>query len=276
MRTSGRLASILLLCLAIGRVGAQQGQEPGTDLIELSLGYGFGFDEGSTLLLDTGSGGITKGAITDELIKRVYIQRELAERIFLDLDYDSDRQGGFFEGENVYSLQYQGLEDEFLQEISVGNRHLSIPGTRLIPIDQGNPTSYALRTRMGTDRLQIQGLVRYSQALSGKKRFRGSSQLVDTELLDVNYVKRRFFFLPDSEIDESSLELLRSSDAPADRTIDGEYFKLLVRGEDYRFDNSIGWIYLKRILSEDEQLLVYYKKDGDEVGDLTLGIDAVI
>ena len=275
MKISRWLVSFLLLCLALGYLGAQE-EDSSADLIELSLGYGFGAPGDSGFWLDAGSGAITQGVITDDLIKRVFIQRELAERIFLDLDYDSDRQGGFFEGENVYSLQYQGLEDEFLQEISVGNRHLSIPGTRLIPIDSGNASSYAVRTSMGTERLQIQGLARYSQALSGKKRFRGSSQLVETELFDVSYVKRRFFFLPDRGIDENSLRLYRSSEVPADRTIDGKYFELLVRAQDYRFDNSTGWIYLNRTLGDEDELLVHYTDGTLEVGDPLLGTGSII
>jgi len=266
MKISCWILPILLLLLALGRAGAQE-LGNSNDLIELSLGFGFGFDDGSTLLEDTGSGGITQDLIVDDLIKRVFIQRELAERIFLDLDYDSERQGGFFQGENVYSLQYLGFEDEFLQEISAGNRFLSIPDTRLVSIDNGNASSYALRTLMGTDRFRLQGLVRYSQALFGKKRFRGGNQLVATESFDMSYVKRRFFFLPDREIDESSLELYRSSGVPADRTIDGKDFVLLVRGEDYRFDNSTGWIYLNRSLSDDEQLLIYYNDGTNDVGE---------
>jgi len=256
MKISRWIVMIPLFVAALGHLGAQE--EEFTDLIELSLGYGFGFPSVSGLWLDTGSSGITQGVITDDLIHRVFIQRQLAERIFLDLDYDSDRQGGLFQGQNVYSLQYQGLEDEFLQEISAGNRDLSIPDTRLISIDQGNASSYALRTRMGTDRLRIEGLLRYSQALSGTKRFRGNSQLVETELLDVGYVKRRFFFLPDSEVDEDSLLLFRSSEAAADRTIDGKDFTLLVRGGDYAFNNTTGWIYLNRALYGEEELAVYY------------------
>lgn len=266
MKTGRWIVSILLLCLTFGRADAQEGDST-TDLIELSLGYGFSFPQGSGLFLDTGSEGIKTGIIDEDLIKRVFIQRELAERIFLDLDYNSDRQGGFFDGDNVYSLEYRGLEDEFLQEISAGNRTLSIPGTRLIAIDEGNVYSYALQTRMGTDRFQVQGLVRYSQALSGSKRFRGNSQLVETESFDVSYARRRFFFLPNRDIDEYSLELLRSSEAAADRTIDGKNFVLLVRGEDYRFDNSTGRIYLNRTLAEDEELAVFYNDGTNDVGE---------
>jgi hypothetical protein len=274
MKISRWIVMIPLLVAALNRLGAQE--EEFTDLIELSLGYGFGFPSVSGLWLDTGRGGITQGVITDDLIHRVFIQRQLAERIFLDLDYDSDRQGGLFQGQNVYSLQYKGLEDEFLQEISAGNRYLSVPDTRLISIDQGNASSYALRTRMGTDRLEIEGLLRYSQAASDTKRFRGSNQLVESELLDVEYVKRRFFFVPDNEIDEDSLLLLRSSEVPADRSIDGKDFTLLVRGRDYTFDNSTGWIYLNRALYEEEELLVYYEKGGTSVGDAALGTLAII
>ncbi|MBA7480818.1 hypothetical protein ES707_16280 [subsurface metagenome] len=130
---------------------------------------------------------------------------------------------------------------------------------------------------MGTDRLGIEGLLRYSQAASGTKRFRGSSQLVETELFDVEYVKRRFFFLPDSKIDEDSLLLFRSSDVAADRTIDGKEFTLLVRGRDYTLDNTTGWIYLNRALYDEEELLVYYEKGGSSVGSgLPLGDDAII
>jgi hypothetical protein len=275
MKISRRILLVLLLGSACWSLPAQERST--TDLIELSLGFGFGFPSASELFVDRGSGGITQGVITDDLIKRVFIQRKLVERIFLDLDYDSDRQGGFFDGENIYSLQYLGLEHEFLKEISVGNRYLSIPDTRLFPIDEGNTSSYALRTALSNDRVGIQGLIRYSQALTGKKRFRGSSQLVETEALDVNYVKRRFYFLPDRDIDESSLLLYSSSEVPKDVVVDGKDFSLLVRGQDYSFDNSTGRIYLQHALYEEDELIVYYEQGGSAVGSgLPLGQQAII
>ena len=256
---------ILILWLAARPVSAQQ-QDGGTDLIELSLGYGFGFPPLSGLFVDSGSESITRGLIAEDLIHRVFIQRRLAERIFLDLDYDSDRQGGFFYGDNIYSLEYQGVEEELLRAISVGNRYLSIPDTRMLPIDEGNFSSYALRVRMERGPFAMQALARYSQAITASKHFRGGSQMVDTEVLDVSYLKRRYYLLPDREIDEPSLRLYRSSEVPKDVVVDGGDFALLRRGEEYCYDNSTGRIVLNRSLFEEEQLLVYYEKGGFPVG----------
>jgi len=280
-----RTIAVAAACLALMVGGASRSRAQdvlpaaGPELpaeLSFALGYGFGFPELSTLLF-TGPAPLAQGFVLDELIRKVFIRRAIHERIFLDFDYDAGRGSGFLATEpNTYSLQYLGPEDELLRELSLGNRHLGIPGSGYVPLDAGNPNSFALRGRAARGGWGLEGLVRYGMSLQGTRRFRGGRRVVETELLDVQYLRARYFLLPDSGVDEAGLRVYRSSDRISDLEIDGKRFALLVRGTDYRFDNPRGQIALSRSLLSGEELAVYYEKGGTPVGSVTLGRNAII
>ena len=242
----------------------------------LNLQYGGDFSLKKNAVTGAGSSGITSGLKYD-LIERIRLEGSVGDRLFVEFDYDSERsEEGLAEETNTYSLLYKGTNEEFLKEATLGNKYLSIEGSRYVPIDEGNTDSFALRGLASWRDLYLEGLLRYDVATEGSKQFKGFRKNVDMRVLDVDYAKARYFFLPDAGVDEATLNLYRSTDTIGDITADGKQFRLLTRGVEYDFDNSNGRIYLEDDLDLDEELIVYYEKDGYSVGDPNLGTDAII
>ncbi|MBA7623646.1 hypothetical protein ES703_31044 [subsurface metagenome] len=248
--------------------------------IDLNLRYGGDFSLKKDAVVGAGSSGITRGLEYD-LIEKVILEGNVGERLYVEFDYDSERsEEGIAEESNTYSILYKGKNDEFLKEASLGNKYLSIPGSRYVPIDEGNPDSFALRAIAGWRNFYLEGLCRYEVATDGEKQFKGYKKNVDMKVPDIDYVKGKFFFIPDINIDEGSLEVYRTAEDGFDIPVDGKEFKLLQRGIDYDFDNTNGNIYLNDTLELSDELIVYYKKEVDSevlsVGDNLLGVDAII
>lgn len=282
-RSSGpffrRFLAAALLGAALGPAAAGQGLAGAAppDSIELELGYGFGVPSGSVLFSEDPGQAIQEGLDLDHLIRRVLIQRALRERLLAEIDYDSLRNSSFsLLGGNLYSLSYRGEEGEFLRELSIGNKYLSIPGTRWVPIDAGNPQTFALRAGAELGRFRGNALLRYGVSQEGRRSFRGSRRLLESRLLDVQYARGRFFLLPDAGLDEPGLKVYRTTTGTPDRWIDGKPFVLLARQADYLLDNARGRLSLRRALAAGEELAVGYTKGGVPVGSALLGQQAIV
>ncbi|UCB44576.1 MAG: hypothetical protein JSV25_10170, partial [Spirochaetota bacterium] len=244
--------------------------------IDLDLRYGGDFSLQPGLIVGAGSEGITDGLKYD-LIEKILLEGRIGERLFVEFNYDSKRsEKGIGEEKNIYSVMYKGKKDEFIKEATLGNKYLSIEDSRYIPIDEGNQDSFALRAKAGWEQLTFEGLFRYNVAADGRKQFKGFKKSVDMKALDVDYAKGRYFFIPDIDIDESSLKLYRTSDDGYDIEVDSKKFSLLLRGEDFDFDNTSGTIQLQDALTLEDELIVYYEKTGSAVGDSSLGKSSII
>ena len=247
------------------------------DEVVLSFSYGLPFSLAPGLPMGSSVEDIEPGIRFEDLLEKVLIHRPLNEELFVDFDYLSERNRDTWVGEgNTYSLIYRGSDDAVLQELSLGNKYLSITGDRFTNVDQGNTDSYALRGIFQHGDFGIEGLVRYDIASEGSRRFRGQRRIVTSNVPDVGYVKGRFFLLPDKRIDEGSLIVLKSSSGASYISVDGRGFSLLNRHNDYRFDNSAGRLDLIYALSPDEELIIYYEKDGMSAGSPILGQNAII
>jgi len=244
--------------------------------IELNISYGGDFPLKRDIVVGAGSEGINNGLRYD-LIEKIILEGNIGERLFVEFDYDSKRsEEGIGEEKNIYSIMYKGKEDEFLKEVTVGNKFLSISDSPYIPIDEGNEDSFALTGRAKWRDFTLEGLFRYDVALKGEKHFKGYKRNVDINVSDIDYVKADFFLIPDLAIAEDTLLLYKTAKAEYEITVDGKHFELLERGIDYDFDNTKGVIYLYDALEKEEELIVYYKKNSVPVGDGSLGINAII
>ena len=244
--------------------------------IDLNLSYGGSFSLVKGGVAGLGSSGIKEGLKYD-LIEKILMQGSIYDRIFVDFDYDSTRsEKGLAEEKNIYSVEYRGKEGEFIKKVALGNRDFKIRDTRYIPIDEGNQDSFALKFVGGGTNYSVQGLLRYDVSFKGEKHFTGFKRDVNTRIYDVDYVKGKYFFIPDKNIDENSLQIYISVTVNGDVSIDGRQFKLLSQNIDYSFDNSRGFIELNEPLEGDQELAVYYQKDGYSVGNSQLGINGII
>ncbi len=244
--------------------------------IELNLSYGKAFSLKKGGIVGLGTEGINSG-IKYDLIEKIIMQGSIYDRLFVDFNYDSTRsEKGISEEKNVYSVEYRGKNNEFVKSISIGNKYFKIQDSRYVPIDDGNQDSFALRFIGGRGDLTLEGLLRYDVSYKGEKHFSGFKRDVNSKQRDVEYVKGLYFFIPDKQINDKSLKIYRTTLLSPDIVVDNKNFKLLIRNVDFSFDNTNGFISLSEPLKENEELIVYYEKNGNSVGSSTLGIEAII
>jgi hypothetical protein len=121
----------------------------------------------------------------------------IAERLQLDVDYDSQRE---FDGSNNISILFRGRDTEALQRLEVGTVSFSLPPSRFLTaaIPSGNYGVQAI-ARFGAMQLtaiaaQQKGIVVRDQEFRIGRRV---SQTIEQELEDFQVEPRRFFWVVD-------------------------------------------------------------------------------
>ena len=121
----------------------------------------------------------------------------VGERVHLDVDYNSQRE---FEASNNIKVYYQGLQDEVLQRVEVGNVTFNAPTSRFITGGiPANNFGFQASGQLGA--LGFSGIYAQQQGnvVSGRTYVVGSQtvQPVDRQLNDRDYEPNRFFFVVD-------------------------------------------------------------------------------
>jgi len=121
----------------------------------------------------------------------------VGERIHLDLDYNSQRE---FEASNNIKVYYQGLQDEVLQRVEVGNVTFSAPASRFITGGiPANNFGFQASGQLGP--MAFSGIYAQQQGnvVSGRTYVVGAQTLqpVDRQVNDRDYEPNRFFFVVD-------------------------------------------------------------------------------
>ena len=121
----------------------------------------------------------------------------VGQRVHLDVDYNSQRE---FDASNNIKLYYQGLQDEVLQRVEVGNVTFSAPASRFIT--GGIPANnFGLQASGQLGPVNFSGI--YAQqrgnVVSGRSYVIGQQTLqpVDRQVNDRDYEPNRFFFVVD-------------------------------------------------------------------------------
>ena len=146
----------------------------------------------------------------------------ISDRIHVSVDYDNRRE---FDAANNINVFYQGLEDEILQRIEVGDVSLSLPQSRYLT--QGIPAgNFGFRTTGQVGPIDFQAVWAQQKGDIGTRELQvggggqGFEQSATTILDDADYERGRFLFLftprrlsghPDIDI-----QRLVASDAPVD------------------------------------------------------------
>src|SRR5690606_21345861 len=146
----------------------------------------------------------------------------ISERVHVNVDYDQRRE---FDAANNINVYYQGLEDEILQRLEVGDVSIRLPTSRFIT--QGIPAgNFGFRAEGQLGPLDFQAVWAQQEGdvaqrefqLGGAGNQQGLVQDLEIVLDDAAYVKGQFFFLvdPDSLNDAPHVDILRlqPGDAP--------------------------------------------------------------
>ena len=118
----------------------------------------------------------------------------VGDRVHINVDYDSERE---FSANNNLNVYYQGLEDEIIRRIEVGNVSFSAPSSRFITAAiPANSFGFQAEGQIGA--FEVRGILAQQKGSQLRTRVytvgETTSQPVDRELRDLDYEAGRFFF----------------------------------------------------------------------------------
>ncbi|NIR46567.1 MAG: hypothetical protein GWM93_20590 [Gemmatimonadetes bacterium] len=146
----------------------------------------------------------------------------ITDRIHVSIDYDNRRE---FDAANNINVFYQGLEDEILQRVEVGDVSFPLPQSRYLT--QGIPAgNFGIRATGQMGPIDFQTVWAQQKGDVGTRELQvggggqGFEQTAVTVLDDSDYERGRFFFLfnPDrlSDYPHVDVQRLLAADAPAE------------------------------------------------------------
>ena len=170
----------------------------------------------------------------------------------------------------TFLFGYYGEEGSFLQEARVGNTDIGYGEAGTFSIPAASRESLGGYTLMESESTTHQAAFRYDPAQSEEIHYRGSS-LIEEERIGVKeYIRGRFFILPDEDVD--SLEVYLQDDEGGFSDGDGRRYRRLDDSEMVR-SSADGLVFLNEPAAGD--LAVHYSKDGLFVGDPLRGLGAL-
>lgn len=225
--------------------------------VNLSGGYGWLFrseDNSSPIP------GVPQGLNLNQNM-RVNIVGKIGERVQVNINHSSDNP------DNEYEIAYKALDSDkgVLKELRAGNISLNIPQSSYFVKYAGtSKESYGVKSVFEFGDLDVQAVLNLTTSKKGYKKFVGLNEKQTVQIPEVNYVKRKYFLLPDTLIDAGTVELLVSTVVSniADRRIDSLYYKRMVEGVDYFVNLSTGELTLTNNLDRSSSLVVRYTKGG--------------
>lgn len=118
----------------------------------------------------------------------------VGERVHINVDYDSERE---FSANNNLNVYYQGLEDEIIRRVEVGNVSFSAPSSRFITAAiPANSFGFQAEGQIGA--FEVRGILAQQKGSQLRTRVytvgETTSEPVDRELRDLDYEAGRFFF----------------------------------------------------------------------------------
>lgn len=117
----------------------------------------------------------------------------VGDRVHINVDYDSERE---FSANNNLNVYYQGLEDEILRRVEVGNVSFNAPASRFITAAIP-ANSFGVQAEGQLGALEIRGILAQQRGSQLRTKVytvgETTTQPVDRELRDLDYEAGRFF-----------------------------------------------------------------------------------
>jgi len=153
----------------------------------------------------------------------------------------------------------------FVKELTFGDVTFTKVGSKYVNYTAISSSAQGIKFVGGNDKFSIEAIGTLSTSIPTKKEFTGTKSLTERQIKDIDYIKRKYFKLPDTKIDNSSLQLFVSTTTTTpDIYIDGIPFRRLIEGNEFIFDNFDNEIELKNSIDRNTYLAVFYTHDGGQ------------
>ena len=196
-------------------------------------------------------------------------QRYFVEASFIGDFTESQSQAFNYFDENYLLAGYRGMEGEFLRSVLIGNREVAVDPYPFLEVPETGSSSLGASALFGAGRSSHQLLLRYDNNEPAEAIFLGKNRVEESTLRLDEYIRGRFFRLPDEDVQDLEVYLEDATGSFSDGT--RRYRRATV--DDALLDAAGGIVTLKKAAVG--AVLVYYRVGFDEVGDPGLGIDAL-
>ena len=172
---------------------------------------------------------------------------------------------------NRFVLGYDGSPGEPLERLRIGNADLDIAAYPYIPYGMTPPDSIGLEGTLSLGESRHDIAIRYQPGGVVRRVFIGDNEARSESIEPGNYLGGRYFVLPDSGVSDVELFIESSNDSAAQITDEAGRTYEPLDINDVVLSSGSGVIEFPDAL--DRRVLVFYTKDGANVGTPGLGID---
>jgi len=141
----------------------------------------------------------------------IRLEGQLSDRVKVNLLQNSANQVPLA---NRIAINYRGDEDDFVQELDLGNTNLSLPGTQYVSYSGKNEGLFGIKFASRIGALDFTGLASKQEGRSERAVYTGgASTNKPPPFTDLDWVKGQYFFLYDPnlgtfyDIDDNSIQL---------------------------------------------------------------------
>ncbi|MEN2998281.1 MAG: hypothetical protein ABDH28_04530 [Brevinematia bacterium] len=162
----------------------------------------------------------------------------------------------------THSLEMQKSVDTkpFVRELSFGDVRFSKTPSKYMAYTAIAQSAQGVKFVGKKDKFSLEAIATLSTTIPTKRSFTGVKRVTEKVIKDIDFVKRKFFKLPDRNVDVASLAVFVSISSPenAEVFIDGIPFRRLVSGDEYLFDRFSSELELKYSIESSRFLAVFY------------------
>ncbi len=178
---------------------------------------------------------------------------------------------------NYWLAGYRGKEGEFLRSVLIGNRQVGVDQYPFLEVPDTGSSSLGISARMGAGRSSHQLMLRYDNNEPAEATFLGRNRVEETPQALDQYLRGRFFRLPDAGVQDLEVYLEDKDGAYTGTDLDatgGSRHYRLATVDDATLDAVGGTVTLKK--ASTGAVLVYYENGvGSPVGTVGMGIGAL-
>lgn len=211
---------------------------------------------------------------------QVRMQGKVGQKISVNVDYDDTKVD-----KQDISVVYQGDPNDVVQNVSFGDIDLSLPASEFVSY---NKQLFGIRADLKTNRLKFTFVGSRTKGLTKTKQFTGNTQFQSVDILDTNYLRRKYYDVtfgnPDRLPIQSGSERIYI-DQQSQAIVDGvtvfgmgaddlavpssSYtgrFQIMNPGTDYVIDYIKGIVTFNRTLNPQEVVIIDFENGGPGSG----------
>lgn len=229
---------------------------------------------------------------------RVNLDGTIGRKIHVLLNHDSEANTDL---SNKIQLRYDGDEDEVVQKIEMGNTELALPGAEFLSFRKSQQGLFGAKAIGKFGPLDLTAIASKQEGKTARQSFVGQSRRDSVVVRDVDYVKRKYYWVKDPEaladsassplpiltfelfLDDKNVQNDRQDgsilgfafmDATTGTQTDSTgfhrgFYHRLIENQDYQFNRTTGSLTLESAVSSEHAIACFYTTaTGDSVGNL--------